>query len=593
VELLEYVRIAKRRWLVLVVGLVLGAAAGLLTAPSGSKAATSSPAGFTARATLALNPDAARTASTGNNSAGLTINAMAFYATTGEVPRRAAKELNYEGDPAVLATLVTATADEKLNTIQLVVKLNDGKRAADIANSFATSLMTYLDDRAQSNQQQQLQVLSARSDSLQKQIADLTGQIGGGGPGTELLKAQRDALVRQYGVAYERVQQITGQGVATAGLSLLEKASPIPGSSGVLTPPTGKVPRTALAGILGFMLAAGAALMFERLDTRLRSRGDVEDAFMRPVLSEVALTRDSSRTLVTVSAPSSHAAEAYRTLRTALVVGRHRVADAFANGNGNGNGSAADRRLVVLVTSVHPDEGKATVAANLAAAFAERDQAVLLVSADIMRPEVENYFGGPGKLGLSDVIRPDGPALSDVLRQTSIGGLTLLPSGRSPEGFGRLAGSVSRVLASARNHVEVVVIDAPPVLVAHDAGELVPEVDAVVVVCRAGRTSADDARRATQVLDRLGARFDGVVLASPTAWTGKVAWPSAVPTPAPAPTPTAPTPPALEAEPADVTPRVLAEAQAVYDDGSTLDVPTFDTLTEFAPEASEAEFTES
>jgi capsular exopolysaccharide synthesis family protein len=523
---------------VLLIGLVLGATGGLLTAPSGSKAATTSPAGFTARATLALNPDAAKTAATGNNAAGLTIDAMAFYATTGEVPRRAAKLLNYNNDPALLATLVNALADSKLNTIQLTTKMNDGQRAADIANAFANSLTAYLDERAQANQQQQLQVLSQRSDALQHQIADLTAQIGNGGPGTEVPKAQRDALLRQYGIAFERVQQLTAQGVPTAGLSVLEKATPIPsGSSGVLTPPKAKLPRSLLAGVLGLVVAAGAALVFERLDTKLRSRGDVEDAFVRPVLAEIALTRDAGRTLVTVASPLSHAAEGYRNLRTALLVARQRViAEHHGNGNGNGNGSAAEKSLVILVTSVHPEPGKATVAANLAASFAERDVPVLLVSADMVRPEVENYFGGPGKLGLSDVIRPDGPALTEVLRETSVHGLTVLPSGRSPEGFGRIAGSVSRVLASARRQVDVVVIDAPPILTAHDAAELVPDVDAVVVVCRAGRTSADDARRVTQVLDRLGGRFEGVVLAAPTSRGGSAARPT-ITTVAPDPTP--------------------------------------------------------
>src|SRR5207302_117514 len=112
------------------------------------------------------------------------------------------------------------------------------------------------------------------------------------------------------------------------------------GESSPFTPPRARAPRGLLGIAVGLLVGLGIAVLLERFDTSLRSREEVEEAFGRPVMAEVPLTRDGGRELVAVAAPASAAAEAYRTLRTALLL---RPREALPQANGDGGAAAAAR----------------------------------------------------------------------------------------------------------------------------------------------------------------------------------------------------------------------------------------------------------
>ena len=109
-------------------------------------------------------------------------------------------------------------------------------------------------------------------------------------PDDEIVRAQRDALVRQYSLVYEQYQQLAAKGVPSAGLVTLQRATPVPVSQGGFRAPDSRPQRALLAGLLGLIVGVGAAFAIDRLDTRIRSKDDAERAFGLPVLVEILVS---------------------------------------------------------------------------------------------------------------------------------------------------------------------------------------------------------------------------------------------------------------------------------------------------------------
>lgn len=162
-------------------------------------------------------------------------------------------------------------------------------------------------------------------------------------------------------------------------------------------------------------------------------------------------------------------------------------------------GNAAARR--VLVCSPHPGEGKTFCATNLAIAIAgERDSEVLLVDADIAKPSILSTLGMPKSPGLMDALAEPSIRVEDLVIQTDIPGLFVLPAGSH-------SASDSEFLSSTRTAElferltrgapqRMIVLDSPPVLAASPAAELAKHVGQALLVARAdstGRSALEDA----------------------------------------------------------------------------------------------------
>ena len=170
---------------------------------------------------------------------------------------------------------------------------------------------------------------------------------------------------------------------------------------------------------------------------------------------------------------------------------------------------------LVLVTSALAGEGKTFCAINLAISMAlERDRTVLLVDADVAKPSVPKALGLHAESGLMELLLDRNVGWGDVLWQTDIGGLAVLPAGGTHQHATELLasdamGSLLRDMAE-RYPDRIVVFDAPPLLAASEAGVLASQVGQIVVVVEAGKTSEVALKHALARID--ASRLTGLLL---------------------------------------------------------------------------------
>jgi len=248
-------------------------------------------------------------------------------------------------------------------------------------------------------------------------------------------------------------------------------------------------------------LAVGIALALELSDTSVRTAQDVVRHTDLAVLGAVPDIDDEEVVIERVetaveSTPTSMVAEAFRQIRTSLQFSL-----------------PPDRQRVLLVTSPQPEDGKTTVASNLAIVAAQGGRRVLLIDANFRRPGLQRVFKEAGGTGLSDLL-VGGPDLSSLVVQTSTPRLDLLGSGPVPHNPVELLGgeAFQALLKEAMSRYDQVILDTAPVLLTTDAVVLAPIVDGVVLVLRANVNSRGIAKRAATLIADVGASVCGVVL---------------------------------------------------------------------------------
>jgi capsular exopolysaccharide synthesis family protein len=540
-EPVEYARLIQRRWRVVAACCLVSAVAVWVVTPNRpANQATE----YVADHTLVRDSQSEATPQA--------LATVSLFLKTGAVPQRVAKRIGYTGSPALLARKVSVKIDEQVGTLTVKATANGREAASELANAFAEETLASLGERAQEAQRKTNDDLVARLNQHQTAIADLDRQIaaaGEAGRSSALLVAQRDAAIRRYSSDFELQQKQADLPPPTAGYVTLEAAAPelaSPKGTGFGVPASRPM-RTVVAAFVGLLLGCLVALVVERVDPRIHLRAGAERAFDLPVIAEVPYASRRRRfEILTVTDPASSVAEAYRALRAALLLipsrvlgepqGRrrrrggsgapaasvvsilgHSGAGDHPVGVGNGQSGGADgdtEPQAILVTSAAPSEGKTASVANLAASFAETGRSVLVLSCDFRRPSIHEYLGARQSWGLTEVLNggPNAPALAAVVKDTPIPGVRIATNGSPLDNFGEVAAAGRRMIADARKLADIVLVDTAPLLVAHEATELIPAVDAVVVLCKSGHTSKEDAGRVRDLLTRLSASVAGVVL---------------------------------------------------------------------------------
>jgi capsular exopolysaccharide synthesis family protein len=239
-----------------------------------------------------------------------------------------------------------------------------------------------------------------------------------------------------------------------------------------------------LAIVFGTALALGTIFGLDYLDDSVRTPEDVKRRLHMPLMGLVPSVRGDRHPLLSGPVPHDFG-ESFRSLRTSLMAQK----------------STAGPHLVA-VTSAQPLEGKTTTAANIAMALAVGGARVLLIDADMRRPNVHNVARLSNERGLSQLLAGQA-RMREVVLRTHDPNLLVITAGRVPS-------NPSELLASERMRALVagleagpfdwVIIDTPPILAVTDAAIVAPLVNNVMFVVGAEMTPWRLADRAVETL---------------------------------------------------------------------------------------------
>jgi Mrp family chromosome partitioning ATPase len=521
VDLSNYVRILRLRWRVVATCVVLGLFAGWISSPGSQPGETS---GQRYQATAILFSDTADP----DQRAQELARAKLLLSDSPELARTVAQNVPAAAGAVTNADDLAIEVDSPAAALTISATNRSADTAKAVAQGYADALVAKmkadsdnLSDLERARLQGQLKDQGTKLNQISAQLA--------ANPGNPDLVEQQTSL---RGTSASLQEQLSALDRRAAPLRVQEKPVPValPAPPGRFSAPSSLGQRLLIGLFLGFLLGAGLALLLDRVDTRLRTRSAIQDAFRLPVVGELPQLPKRERRgehVIAAEHPDSAAAESYRSLRSAVLnLPITRVGTRFGGAEPADDGRA-DPPTVVLVTSPRRGEGKTTTVVNLAACLAETGRSVLVLDCDLRNPAVHRYLRTGRDEGLSDLLvvgvdRGTELVLQDswivdrdlerVIQPSPIPGISVATAGTKVYHPAALLSKLGSIIGAARRHADVVLIDAPPLLTANDAIEIVPYVDTVLMVSRAGATTAEHAERASDALARIQAPVTGVAL---------------------------------------------------------------------------------
>lgn len=246
-------------------------------------------------------------------------------------------------------------------------------------------------------------------------------------------------------------KQITSDGSSGIQLSIIQK--PVVPSA----PSSPNVKGNMVIGVVAALIVAAAgAVIREMSDNSVRTKADIQAIITAPILSSVPKSPTlAGRTPAVIVKPRGHAAEEFRRLATNL---------SFVRDN------RGTRSNVLVVTSAMPGEGKTTISVNLAAAFAEKGESVLLIDADVRHPSVAKGLGISNGVGLIQMLTNQVDAQTAVQKYWKPE-LQVLPVEDNEAAASVILSSsvMENMIDQAAKHYDHVIIDTAPIQVSNDA----------------------------------------------------------------------------------------------------------------------------
>ncbi len=424
-------------------------------------------------------------------------------ATSVTVANSVAHSLNNGQSATELLNHLTVTVPATTQILDFAFSAGSAPAAQAGAQDFAKAYLSARHDRNAAAITAQEKTLTAQITSQSAKAQALAKEINPALPSSSGTNGELTNEIQQINQGINNDQQSLGvlQTIDPTSASVTQQA----------TLPTKRsetsVKVVGAAGVLvGLILGLIAAFVADGLDDHLRGPADMYAAVGVPVLARIPLLRRLPwRRLDLASEGTSHPkiAEAYRHLASRLLV--------------LGVGGSVTS---VLVASPAEADGRSSVAANLAAVYVDLGYRVWLVSADLAPPQVHTLMAPAGPSSLVSVVpiaSRDSVATSALERVSDTpdgqGHLTLM-SGTGTTGSGRLLHPLhlGRQIVHNQQHVDITIIDAPPMLDFADAIPLIPVVDAVIVVADAATTKRDELVELVDLLQSSNANIIGGVL---------------------------------------------------------------------------------
>jgi Mrp family chromosome partitioning ATPase len=279
-----------------------------------------------------------------------------------------------------------------------------------------------------------------------------------------------------------------------------------------------------IAGTLGFLLSTGAVFLADFLRDVIH---DSEDVAQRLGLATLAVVRPPGSWLSRLwqHRRGRRVEPETRPFWWSLMEACQRRYTAAAEQTPANSHNGHPKRLVlsnvegneaplVLVTSSGKDEGQSSAALNLARTWARSGQTTLLVDAYLARPRLHEELGLEDAVGLTGLLSEPTRSLEAVIQPIeAVPGLHALTAGpATKQSLAATAPAVRQALEAMRETAQVVIVNGPPVLAGADAVMLAAQADGVLLVLRGGRTRAEQAAGALELLTNAGASVWGVVL---------------------------------------------------------------------------------
>ena len=328
----------------------------------------------------------------------------------------------------------------------------------------------------------------ATADSLSAKVVLIQG-----------LNVKLERNYRQYELISEQIQslELNRSGGVVVKPTSLPRVESIPVAPRL---------RHALSILLLIGLGGGLSMVYllDLIDDRFRSPDDLRAQIGAPILAMVRkLPRlpatHGLESLYPFAKPNATESEPFRSLRAAL------------------DFSPEDTRKITI-SSTEPSDGKTTMMASMAVAFAQAGKRTLVIDADMRRPGLTKLFEMHGQPGLSSILRSEGSVSAEaealLLRPEGLDGYDVLPAGPKPSNPAELLSTerFSELIGWAEAHYDQVLVDAPPSLAVADVQIIGRVVDGAILTVRPDKNKRKMCLRAAEALTALGCPLLGIVV---------------------------------------------------------------------------------
>jgi Mrp family chromosome partitioning ATPase len=475
-RLREYLRVARRRWPILVAVTAIVALVALGISLSGAKK-------YDATAVLLLREVEPVNTILGNTSSvsdpERESNTQIGLIKLDSIAEKVKEQLHLKSSASELLEQVSTEFQGNSDLVSVIVRDENPRLAAAIANGFATQYVAFRQETARASLDEAAELARNRLESLSPEEREATGP-------------QLESRLRELEIA---------SSLQTGGVEVVRSAS-VPTSPAVPRP----LLSTFIGLLVGFVLAILIVILLEFADRRLKDEDEAQALFELPLLARIPRPARGGR--VDGVRADRLRDEAFASLAANLL---------FLERGGHGS--------ALLVTSPGAADGKTTVTLGLARALATLNKRVIAVEADLRQPRFSERLRldhEPGFAGVAaGAVSLDG-ALVEI--DTSVMA-PRSPSSGAPSFAVLQAGpplsspqmvlsrpTTGEILAECRAQADFVLVDAPPIGVVHDAVTLAGFVDAVMLVGRLGWTTKDVARESLRILRQLDLEVLGFAL---------------------------------------------------------------------------------
>lgn len=421
--------------------------------------------------------------------------------------QRTIDSLRLSSTPARLGQQVDVQVVRNTPLLDIVVQDGNPARAADIANSLAHALTSYVAGLQTRPAQPAGRQFAPQIVSLRRSVADATDRLSqlrmtifpSTNTVAQIQQTQAEINVDQIrlNTLLDAQRQLASGGAQTTSTITSLGSAQVPN-----TPIQPQPLRTlALAALIGFLLGFAVAVLLDLLDDRVRQPGDFDQLFGVAPLGVVGVMRGLAPTLIGASPPFSESSNIAR------------LTDDLLLARANLDAALRERPAVLCVSSVGAGDGKSTIAANLALLEAQAGKRVILVDANLRDPHLHVLFELPNDRGLSEYLTPKPVGAPPPLQDGPLNVKVLTGGPLSPNPAALLGSrQMAELVHLLRARADLVILDTAPIGPVPDTILLQGVADGTLLVVDARRARVASLRDALTSIRRASGTMTGFII---------------------------------------------------------------------------------